>query len=429
MFKRNVLTIMILALIIAAVIPSVASAQVQHQEDFPGELEFLLSDYSQYLNTGITSQKTSYSSQMNTLIVNRQEFYKEFFEKGLHSELTSLESHFETKQGMTVTLKDDVYYVALAERVTLYGTPFPISPEEYPLIQAAEWAIAQTKYDVVKDELNDYIAAMEEGVEESLKRGVDIVFIIQHDLKIKEIDGKLQIVEDAFTDKAIDNGSGFENVAWNDGQFKREVFDWMSMIDYSMYHTPIETIGKILLADYEAEVKQSAPTNTKSSTFTYYRYNAKWYANNYTSNPSSWQTCGSGVLQQTSMYNPSYQYVWSVTGCNDCTDYVSQAIRYGGFASNSPYWYPSSGNYNWNVVGGLWYYLASDDFYYGTIPTTYMGSATFGDLAFVGSSHVGMVVGVYPHLFSGHTNDRWYYPMAGMGFTKYIHFWSTITKY
>ncbi len=56
-------------------------------------------------------------------------------------------------------------------------------------------------------------------------------------------------------------------------------------------------------------------------------------------------------------------------------------------------------------------------------------SVSIGDLAFVGGSHVGMISGENPHRFSGHTNYRYNYPINGMGFTRYMHFWNVITKH
>jgi len=110
--------------------------------------------------------------------------------------------------------------------------------------------------------------------------------------------------------------------------------------------------------------------------------------------------------------------------CNDCTDFVSQAIDYGGFTPDNV-WYPQYSSWAWKGVGNLWNYLY--DNYTGTVSATW-SSVTVGDLAFVGFDHVGMITNINPHRFSGHTNDRWNYPMDGMGFNRYMHFWDTITK-
>lgn len=302
-YRNRFLAIFALILAASVLMSSMTYAKAQSSEPLKEDIEALLSDYSQYLETGKTSQKANYSPQMDMLIANRREYYTEFYEKGLHSNLTSLESRFVTDQGVTIVQRDDIYHASLVERVTMYGYPITVFPEEYPLIQAAEWSLTQTDNVDVKKELNHYIESMTRGVNESVKEGVEIVFVVRHNIDLKEENGQLQIIKDTFTDKAVDNGEGFDNVIWVNSKFEREKLDWMSMIDYAMYHTPTETMGKILLADYESIADKPVSENSRGS-FNYYRWGARWYINYYTSNPNYYyEYCpGSSVLQDTSWY-------------------------------------------------------------------------------------------------------------------------------
>lgn len=426
---QNIFWIIVITMLMTTVLvaPSITSAKAQSLETLPQDLESLLSDYSQYLETGTTSQKENYSSQMALLVTERQEFYREFFEKGLHSNLVSLESQFVTNQNVAIDQRGDVYYVNLVEVVTMSGESITTSPEKYPLIQAARWSLTQTDNANVKRELNHYIETMTRGVNESVKEGVEIVFVVNHNIEINNEKGQLQIVQDTFTDKAIDNGNGYDNIIWEGNEFERKKPDWASMIDYTMYHTTIESLGKELLVNYETVFDKPAPEVGSRGSYIYYqRCSVRWYARQYSSNTD---LSGGCPHYNPNYYKASYQYLWSQMGCNDCTDFASQAIRHGGFSPDGV-WYPQYSSWAWKGVGNLWNYLASDTYYYGTIPIyNSMTGVTFGDLAFVGSSHVGVITSVNPNRFSGHTNDRVDYPMNGSNFNKYIHFWYRIWRY
>ena len=234
----------------------------------------------------------------------------------------------------------------------MLGKPVVTNPEDYPLIKAAKWAIAKTSDTNAKNYFSRYIESMTAGVNESSKNAVKIVFVIRHNIEIDVENGSYRIAKDTFTDKSSDNGKGFDNVVWSGKEFTRQKPDWSQMIDYRMYHVSIETLGRELLADYEVLAKNLFfPMNSILSDGN--RQNARWYISHYTSNPGENQKCsGIDVLQDTSYYNSAYSYVWTITGCDDCTDYVSQALHYGGIPTDST-WFPNPYNVAWSRVGGL----------------------------------------------------------------------------
>ena len=67
-----------------------ATAQAEQAIASTSDVKLLLDDYSQYMATGNTSQKTFYSDQIAALIAERQDYYSEFFTVGLHSQLISI---------------------------------------------------------------------------------------------------------------------------------------------------------------------------------------------------------------------------------------------------------------------------------------------------------------------------------------------------
>jgi len=413
-YRSVLLAIVVLMLVVTVfTLFLITDATAQSSEALPQEIKTLLADYSQYLEIGKTAQKAHYSSQIDMLVENRREYYKEFFENGLHANLTSLDSQFVINIGIALTRQEDVYYLRLNEIVTMHGTPITISPEKYPLIQAADWAISQSDNVNVENALKQYIKTMTEGVNKSVHDGVEVVFVISHDIEIDTEKKQLQIIRDIFTDKSSDNLEGFDNVIWSRGEFLRYKPDWMKMPDYAMYNTSIETLGQGLLTDYSTAYAGIVPRGTG---FYYQRSRAQNYINTYTSNPVT--LCpGSSVKQDTSKYNSSYQSLWSLIGCNDCTDYVSQALRSGGFPLDSN-WYPGIASYAWNVTDGLKSYLmnigAAQWYNFST-------SLQIGDIAFTSDyGHSIMVANVNPHRFSGHTNDRQNHTWSN-SLTLYLH--------
>jgi hypothetical protein len=386
----------------------------------PDNIKVLLGDYSQYLNTGKASRQSFYSSAMETLVVERRNYYNEFYSVGLHSNLISINSEFQVADAK-ITKIGKVYHVEVLELVTMSGYPNLNSAEDYPMISAAHWAISQTDNDNVKKALIEYIASTTDAVNDSIINGAETVFRIKHKIEIVETkNGQMQFVKDVFNEKEVDNGDGFDTVNWGNGGFSRSRPDLTQMPDYVIYHTPTEVLGEQLLSDYTKAYGGITPEGTG---FTYQRSTASNYALTYTSAATA-ITC-SGVYQNTAWYNPAYQTMWNWTGCDDCADFVSQALRAGGFPTDSRWNYTGTaydsgpGTYGWRVFDftnstwpngtlkvGLAYYLQT---YLGAI-TVYSSytSLQVGDLMYDNNTnlHVVMVTRISPFGYSGHTNDR-----------------------
>ena len=348
---------------------------------------------------------------------------------GLHSNLIRLESEFKTDDDVSIAQHRNLYEVVLTEEITLWGEPITKSSDQYPLLQAAKWAIIQTDDVGTREHLQQYIESITKNVNESIANGFQVVFVVKHNIEVEIQNEELRIVRDTFTDKSNDNIEGFDNVTWSGIGFERQKPDWTQFPDYEMYNTPIDVIGRALLSDFASlEAKASIST---SNGFYYNRTNAGDYITQYTSNPSYYDYCGDHIRQDTSKYNSAYEDVWGTTGCDDCTDYVSQALHYGGFPTDDT-WYPNAYNPPWVRVNGLKEYLEG-------IHAGYMVESKFslqvGDLAYKYDSdyalpwrHVVMVSHVNPYLYSAHTHDRRNYSWNPT-LNRYMHIRDFIARY
>ena len=154
--------------------------------------------------------------------------------------------------------------------------------------RAAKWALTQTDDEVVRHQLNQYIASMAKGVNVSVENGVKIVFFVRHEIVFQVIDGHSHVFKDTFSDKTNDNGEGYDNIRWTGQEFERYKPDWRQFPDYEMYLTPIEDIGRALLIEYQA-----FPQDILSQSTEYvYNYEAAVdYIVQYTSNPDFYSYC------------------------------------------------------------------------------------------------------------------------------------------
>jgi hypothetical protein len=320
-----------------------------------------------------------------------------------------------------VTVSTNQFHVELLETVTMFGYPNLSLAEDYPMIPAARWAIANTNNDNVKQALERYIASTTGAVNYSITYGVETVFRVRHSIDISIKGGQLQFIKDEFTDKEVDNGNGFDNVVWANNNPVRAKADLTLMPDYIIYHTPVEVLGQQLLDDYTRAYGEPVPLSV-TTTFTYARTSAANYRV-YSSNTT--QTCpgNNSIYQNTAYYNQlaAYKAVWTTTGCNDCTDYVSQALRQGGFPTDTIWNFtPAPGTTAWKVAGygsnpqELFYWL--DNTWAATTRYTNSSSLQLGDLMtdsyywdgvrYHGAGHVVIVTRIAPIKYSGHTNDR-----------------------
>jgi hypothetical protein len=189
------------------------------------------------------------------------------------------------------------------------------------------------------------------------------------------------------------------------------------MIDYKIYNTSIEALGQSLLADFQPSANR--PIEPLATT-NYFRWNARSYAVYWSSNPSPTSQCGTTLRRDTTKWNPSYQYLWDANDtirCNNCADYVSQALRNGALPTDST-WNPSLASAAWVGVNALRDYL--DNKYAGVYFISF-SSLQVGDLTIIPSQHVAMVTNVNPHQVSGHTNDRVNYGIGPTTYTQFLH--------
>jgi len=135
------------------------------------------------------------------LIEERREYYREFFEKGLHSNLDSIDAQFVIDDTANFSQKADTYNLKLTEIITMNGRPINTRAEEYPLIQAAKWAWAQANNPHVRIALEEYITNTKDAFDESVLNEVQIVFVLRHNIEMRAKKRQLQIVSDEFTEQ------------------------------------------------------------------------------------------------------------------------------------------------------------------------------------------------------------------------------------
>ena len=227
-----------------------------NQADMPVSVDHLLTTYSNSLNSGTINDPSAFSDEMLSLVAERRSFYAEYFEKGLYLELEELESQFVTDQ-MTVSDDGDAIHVDVMEFVTMRGHPLIQKAEEYPLVAAADWAIAATDDENVREALRQYRSSIIDDVNDSILNGVEMNYQVQHTIEIANKNGRLQIVRDEFT------RDGYDHVVWVNGSSQRpNKIDFSASIEYSIYNTPIEVWGQTLLEDFIRNYAGGSPDGT-----------------------------------------------------------------------------------------------------------------------------------------------------------------------
>jgi hypothetical protein len=212
----------------------------------------LLADYGRCLSTGLILKDATHSPEMKELLQERRDYYEEFFRVGLHSELLGINSSFDTIRSITRDPQRERAFRVKAVELLTFRARSLASPDDHPLVQAAEWALSQMDDPAVEAHLLDYIDSMKAGIAESAgEAGYEIASILEHDLWIVADEQGLQIIQDAYTDtNPQDNPEGTDTVEWTDGQFARKRPDFSSMPEYAIWHTPIEVLGKRMLDDF-----------------------------------------------------------------------------------------------------------------------------------------------------------------------------------
>jgi len=147
----------------------------------------------------------------------------------------------------------------------------------------------------------------------------------------------------------------------------------------------------------------------------YNRLAARDYANRWTSNPTTYKCNGSnpGCIQDDTKYNNA---VYEHHCCNDCANFVSQALRSGGIPEDTV-WKPASDT--WEIVPYLVGYMTTMD----VLRTGTLGTCVAGYPVQTSSTHIVLMVyndGV-TEKYSAHTSDRlqanWYHPPGATYYT------------
>lgn len=151
-----------------------------------------------------------------------------------------------------------------------------------------------------------------------------------------------------------------------------------------------------------AAVLEAARTTPSATTALYNRTNAITYINKYTS--ATTKACSGGsAYQDPAKYNSAYGYY----ACNDCANYVSQALNAGGIPTTSTW---KAGTSAWISVTSLKNYMVGTKAYWKSIGCS---AAKNGDVITLSDSggyyHTMMTVGNNGSstlTYSAHTNDR-----------------------
>lgn len=162
--------------------------------------------------------------------------------------------------------------------------------------------------------------------------------------------------------------------------------------------------------DSVSKISATSMTPMATSPFTYSRLDARDYANTYTSNAKS-RTCtntscenyNKTIRQDTSKYNSDYEWYC----CNDCANYVSQAMFAGGVPTDSEW---DAGEYAWTSCSSMKKYFVDTKEWWSA--SDFAKCSAGGVAMLFGNTgspyHVVMIVqnDTVTRTYSGHTNDR-----------------------
>jgi len=152
-------------------------------------------------------------------------------------------------------------------------------------------------------------------------------------------------------------------------------------------------------------------SNTNEAKYTYNRLDARDYANSWTSNAPDNGDC---LMDSSKWNNDEYPY-YDNAYCNDCADYVSQALHEGGIPIDPGQWERLKDEYGdytwaWTSVFSLKDYMYNN----GHWTTSNFTNANAGCVIRMQEYdyHAVMIVlnDTIHRQFSGHTNDRKQYP-------------------
>lgn len=168
--------------------------------------------------------------------------------------------------------------------------------------------------------------------------------------------------------------------------------------EYVFYYESREAFRK----EYESSDTTAAVSDQTRVTFD--RLIVRNYANTWTTNPTYCHVCNSsGHYQDPLYYNNAVFSTYYHN--NDCCNYLSQALFYGGLNLNNSVWYPYSSA--WRYIPSLMTYLSNQ----GYLVNNGYYWANAGGFINMNGDHVVIIVlnDTVNRQFSAHTNDRKYY--------------------
>ena len=177
----------------------------------------ILDKYSDSLSGDITVQSEYWSRLISLEITERRQFYSDYFNLGLHSDLTNIKAEFDhaaiTKAGENV--------INVVESVTLSGVPILKNAEDYPIYQATLLAEKQVE-DIRKSlYLESNARDILRAVKESIFQG-EFKFTIINLHTIEFDPNSNNIIKDEFTSRAKDD-PGIDTV----NGIKRNLFEYI----------------------------------------------------------------------------------------------------------------------------------------------------------------------------------------------------------
>ncbi|MGB7537887.1 MAG: amidase domain-containing protein [Anaerolineales bacterium] len=376
---------------------------VHEQAMVSGAATTALAGYSTALNTGVDQDNPLGSPQMNSLVNDRRNFSSEYVTVALNLEYVGQTSDFATDPNASFrdTADGGLHRGEVSETVTITTKSNIGSPEEYPLVQSGLWAIQNADKDTNIQGLTDYLQGMTDSVKDSLK-GAEIKYVLRHAMVIQVKDDRGAILQDGYDDKSIDYINGYERIAWEGSSFTRKNPDFTQAPDYQFFYPTIDALGKQLLEAFRKHAtaaggKQASPPHTYPP---YPHGTATLYANTWVKSTTS--TRAPNVYQKTGNYNPAFTAI----PCNNCANFVSQALHVGALQYDST-WQPYSTA--WVNVPALRICLINQSRIYSTT----LANLYPGDIAMTGSlSHVVMYTASNPARYNGHTSDRYKEPFS-----------------
>jgi len=376
--------------------PSIANLatpqSILAQNPSQASISDVLKAYEESLSSPVPIPNKKISDEICLLLKDRQDFYQKYFDLGLHSDLSKIESEFDQS---TIKYSEDGT-VEIVELVTLKGTPKLQIAVDYPAYKAALLAIEKVKEDKeLTQELEEYASGLIDGVQQSIDGGEFTIKIVnKHKLIADSTNG---LLTDEFSSKSIDD-PGIDKVIWVDGKSVRIEPDFTLMPDYKMYITPIDLLAEELLKYFADSSRNQLKSPSPESSKQYSGSTAAAYIRTWVRVTKL--TCAADpVYQDQSSWNPAYSTYY----CNDCANYVSQALAYGGMATTET-WRPYTPA--WINVTYLGNYIIGQGFGFYT-SSSLLG---LGDLGIIPGTHIVMVSALNPLRYSGHTSDRLNYP-------------------